>query len=295
MVRPVDRVVIPVAGIEKDDLLPYRTFSETTLGISDAPIIQRALEEAHLCRFKWVVVVASWGSRASSGNGFVRGEFGALLEQRNEKAEREAVRAAETTETHVVIVRQRYPSTVGRAVLSARHALGNKPFAVILPDDVTPHGAPCMAKMLAVYNQVGGNIVGVEHLYGRPGVGHGTVDVLMNSGRPIKKSHIIESPTVESSAPSRAAIGRYILQPEIMDALSAQSLGANREMRIIDALSGIALSQPVHCIHFRGARIDGLYQLDRTKTERPASLALGESTQPGFLEGARGKHDTDLS
>ncbi|MGI4877899.1 MAG: UTP--glucose-1-phosphate uridylyltransferase, partial [Janthinobacterium lividum] len=60
-----------------------------------------------------------------------------------------------------------------------------------------------------------------------------------------------------AEAPSRlAAIGRYILQPEVMTALSAHKRGAGGEIQLTDAIAEMIGHQPFHALTFTGRRFD---------------------------------------
>ncbi len=61
----------------------------------------------------------------------------------------------------------------------------------------------------------------------------------------------------QGTAPSRlAAIGRYIIQPEIFDLLSEGVRGAGNEIQLTDALARLIGVQPFHAQTFDGVRHD---------------------------------------
>ena len=67
---------------------------------------------------------------------------------------------------------------------------------------------------------------------------------------------MVEKPKPEA-APSRlAAIGRYILQPEVMDVLSAHKRGAGGEVQLTDAMAELIGRQPFHGYTYAGRRFD---------------------------------------
>jgi UTP--glucose-1-phosphate uridylyltransferase len=51
-------------------------------------------------------------------------------------------------------------------------------------------------------------------------------------------------------------IGRYILQPEVMDILAAGKRGAGNEIQLTDAMAELIGVQPFHALTFTGQRFD---------------------------------------
>jgi UTP--glucose-1-phosphate uridylyltransferase len=67
---------------------------------------------------------------------------------------------------------------------------------------------------------------------------------------------LVEKPKA-GTAPSRlAAIGRYILQPEVMTILAAGKRGAGNEIQLTDAMAELIGIQPFHALTFNGTRFD---------------------------------------
>jgi UTP--glucose-1-phosphate uridylyltransferase len=67
---------------------------------------------------------------------------------------------------------------------------------------------------------------------------------------------LVEKPKA-GTAPSRlAVIGRYILQPEVLDILSSQERGAGGEIQLTDAMAKLIGVQPFHAQTFDGTRHD---------------------------------------
>ena len=67
---------------------------------------------------------------------------------------------------------------------------------------------------------------------------------------------MVEKPQ-PGTAPSRlAVVGRYILQPEVMDILSEGKKGAGGEIQLTDAMAQLLGKQPFHAQTFDGVRHD---------------------------------------
>ena len=146
---------------------------------------------------------------------------------------------------------------LGHAVWCARHLIGDEPFAVLLPDELLWNAAnPCLKQMVAGFDDKGGNVVAVVEVPEDHVNRYGIVDPGTAAGRLTEVRGMIEKPAV-GAAPSRLAIvGRYILQPEVLDHLSAHQKGAGGEIQLTDAMAQLIGNQPFHGFTFDGQRYD---------------------------------------
>ena len=114
----------------------------------------------------------------------------------------------------------------------------------------------CMRQMIEAYERHGGNLIAVEevpqdetHKYGIVGVGE-------DFGQTFRISSMVEKPP-KGTAPSNLIIsGRYILQPEIFDILSAHETGAGGEIQLTDAMKRLSQSQDFFGLRYRGRTYD---------------------------------------
>jgi UTP--glucose-1-phosphate uridylyltransferase len=114
----------------------------------------------------------------------------------------------------------------------------------------------CMSDMVELYEQTGGNLIGVQecdpaetHKYGIVGQGEPV-------GTGFRITGMVEKPK-EGAAPSNLYInGRYILQPEIFGLLERQERGAGNEIQLTDAMLRLQQEQPFYGYHFRGRTFD---------------------------------------
>ena len=72
----------------------------------------------------------------------------------------------------------------------------------------------------------------------------------------IEVKGLVEKPD-PSVAPSRyAAIGRYVLEPRVMDLLARGKQGAGGEIQLTDALADLIGGLPFHAVVYNGQRYD---------------------------------------
>jgi UTP--glucose-1-phosphate uridylyltransferase len=76
---------------------------------------------------------------------------------------------------------------------------------------------------------------------------------------------IVEKPSPEEAPSNLAAIGRYVLTPEIFDCLRRTQPGVGGELQLTDAINLLAQEQAVYAYVFEGGRFDVGNKLDYLK------------------------------
>jgi len=152
--------------------------------------------------------------------------------------------------------RQMDPQGLGHAVWCARHHVGDEPVAVLLADDLVMSKTPCLAQLVDVHKQTGGNVVAVEEIPYEHTDRYGVLDVGTDDGRMASVRGLVEKPNPEE-APSRLAIiGRYVLLPEVFEHLSRFERGAGGEIQLTDAMAKMIGGSEFHGLRFEGQRFD---------------------------------------
>ena len=150
---------------------------------------------------------------------------------------------------------------LGAAVAMAEEHVNGEPFAVLLGDDVITSGN-ALQQMIGVYDRYGRSVLaGREvprseiHLYGaiQPEW------VEENLARVVT---VVEKPPAEDAPSNLAAIGRYVLTPEIFGALRQTAPDQAGEIQLTDAINLLAQQQTVYAYVFEGTRYDIGKKLD---------------------------------
>ena len=250
--RPVRKAVFPVAGLGTRLLPATKTMPKEMLTVVDRPLIQYAVDEARDAGIEQLIFVTGRGKSTLVDYFDLSFELEATMEKAGKS--RAALDSSRTTPGELISVRQQQPLGLGHAVWCARHIVGDEPFAVILPDDLMVGGA--LRQMVEAYNQVGGNIVCAEEVAPEKTASYGIVTPGETRGNLTEVKGLVEKPAPEV-APSRLAIiGRYILQPEVMDILDAKETGAGGEIQLTDAMAKLIGKQPFHALKVDAVRHD---------------------------------------
>jgi len=255
--RSVKTAVFPAGGQGTRFLPATKAVPKEMLPVVDKPLLQYAVDEALAAGIERLVFVTARGKDALEDYFDIDRELVDSLERKGKTAELVTLEDTQLEPGRILYVRQQDPAGLGHAVWCARHVVGREAFAVLLPDELLWNPAnPALKEMCAAYHRLGGNIISVlevpedqTHRYGI--VSPGAVDGLITEVKAL-----VEKPP-QGTAPSRlAVIGRYILQPEVMDVLAHGKRGAGGEVQLTDAMAEMIGVQPFHALSFTGTRFD---------------------------------------
>jgi UTP--glucose-1-phosphate uridylyltransferase len=158
------------------------------------------------------------------------------------------------TGPEMIFVFQDQPRGLGHAVLCCKEVTLPGPFAVLLPDDIIL-GPNCLAEMATHYS--GGHMVAAMQVKPEETSQYG---IFRLGGLPrdncFPVSGMVEKPCPGDAPSSIAAVGRYILDPVIFDALEKTPSGKGGELQLTDAIALSAVATPVVAFKFSGIRHD---------------------------------------
>ncbi len=256
-IKPVTTAVFPVGGQGTRFLPANKAVPKELLPVVDRPLLQYAVDEALAAGIERLVFVTARGKGALEEYFDVAAELVASLKAKGKTAELALLETTQLEPGRIVSIRQQEPAGLGHAVWCARHVVQDEAFAVLLPDELLWNpAAPALKEMHDAYKRLGGNIISVlevpaEHTHRYGIVTPGAVDGLVTEVK-----GLVEKPK-QGEAPSRlAAIGRYILQPEVMAILAQGRRGAGNEIQLTDAMAELIGVQPFHALTFTGTRFD---------------------------------------
>jgi UTP--glucose-1-phosphate uridylyltransferase len=254
MANRVRKAVLPVAGLGTRLLPATKSIPKEMITVVDRPLIQYAVDEAREAGIEELILVTGRGKAALVDYFDQAFELEATLRQKGKSLDPLAPSNARFGE--VVSVRQQQPLGLGHAVWCARHVVGDEPFAVLLPDDLMAGTPGALKQMVDAWEKVGGNLVATEEVAPEKTKSYGIITPGETNGDLTEVRSLVEKPD-PSVAPSRlGVIGRYILQPEVMQVLNEQERGAGGEIQLTDAMARLIGSQPFHALKVDAVRYD---------------------------------------
>jgi UTP--glucose-1-phosphate uridylyltransferase len=251
----VRKAVFPAAGLGTRFLPATKAQPKEMLPLVDKPIIQYGVEEAVASGLDDIILVTGRGKNAIEDHFDVAVELESFLEARGKRDLLEEIRQISNM-INVAYVRQGEPLGLGHAVLVTRHLVGNEPFAVILADDVIDATPPALAQMIDVFDEVGGPVILVERIPKDQISGYGVI-----AAEPVRPGvyrilDLVEKPAPEKAPSDLAIIGRYLLTPDIFDALEQTANDRAGEIQLTNGLKRLLATRPLYACEITGTRHD---------------------------------------
>ncbi len=253
-VRPVRKAVFPVAGLGTRLLPATKTMPKEMLTVVDRPLIQYAVDEAREAGIEQLIFVTGRGKSSLVDYFDQSYELEATMEKAGKSLD--PLEPSRTRFGELIAVRQQQPLGLGHAVWCARHIIGDEPFAVLLPDDLMVGKPGALKQMVDAYERLGGNIVCAQEVPADKTASYGIITPGRADGNATEVTGLVEKPQPED-APSRlGVVGRYILQPELMDILGHGKRGAGGEIQLTDGMAELIGRQPFHAVTVDAVRHD---------------------------------------
>jgi UTP--glucose-1-phosphate uridylyltransferase len=281
----VETAVFTVGGLGTRFLPATKALPKEMLPIVDKPLIQYAVEEARDAGIENFVFVTGKGKNAIEDHFDTHLELETKLEQRGKAELLNAIQEDQPEPGRFVYVRQSEPLGLGHAVWCARHLVGGRPFAVLLPDELirTDRGT-CLGELIEIHAERGGNVVSVIDVPRSDSQRYGIVSVAGTDGRVIEVSDVVEKPDPENAPSTYAIAGRYVLDPVVLEHLTNAKAGAGGEIQLTDAIRASLDTTPTHAVVLEGRRYDCGTKVGYI--EANVALALERKDLDGDVEAA---------
>lgn len=254
--RRLRKAVLPVAGLGTRVLPGTKTTPKELLNVVDRPILSYIVEEAREAGIEHIVFVTGRSKGAIEDYFDHQIELEAQLLAKGKTEILEMMNAELATAGEMSFTRQMQPLGLGHAVWCARDIVGDEPFAVLLPDVIVDAEPGALKQLVTAYEELGGNVIGVEAVPDSETHKYGIVDPAGRDGDRIRMKGMVEKPA-KGTAPSNLSIsGRYILQPEIFGILERQERGAGGEIQLTDGMARLMQEQTFTAVQYSGVTHD---------------------------------------
>ncbi|MGZ8606297.1 MAG: UTP--glucose-1-phosphate uridylyltransferase GalU [Actinomycetota bacterium] len=258
------KAVIPAAGLGTRFLPATKAQPKEMLPIIDKPAIQYVVEEAVRAGLTEILIVTGRGKRSIEDHFDRSLELEHFLKSKEKFDELKQVREiSDMAEIHYI--RQKDALGLGHAVSVAEAFVGGEPFAVLLGDDIMADHNPLLSDMLAVHERYGRSVIAVTEVSRDEVSLYGIAETEFVEERLARVLSVVEKPEPDEAPSNLAAIGRYVLTPEVFDCLRETPPGRGGEIQLTDAITLLAQQQAVYAWVFEGGRFDVGNKLDYLK------------------------------
>ena len=256
MRRKVTKAVFPVAGLGTRFLPATKSVPKEIMTLVDRPLVQYAIDEARAAGIKEFIFITSRGKSALEDYFDESPVLESELRRKGKTDILEELKKTNMDSGAIAYMRQHKALGLGHAVWCARRLIGDEPFAVMLPDDVISAETPCLQQMVEAYEETGGNMVAAMEVPPSKSSSYGILDIKEDMGSMVSVKGMVEKPSVDEAPSNLAVIGRYILDPVVLQNLNKKETGAGGEIHLTDAIAQEIEGTGVYGYRFRGQRFD---------------------------------------
>jgi UTP--glucose-1-phosphate uridylyltransferase len=242
----VHTAVVPAAGMGTRFLPATKAVPKELLPIVDMPALQLIIDEAVGAGVDHMVIVTSHAKPAIEAYFQPQPEVIAKLRSSGRDQLADRVEAL-GRDVKVSFAYQDQALGLGHAVGCAREAVGDEPFAVLLPDEIMGDSS-LLDQMARLCESTGGSVVGLKEVPHDEVGSYGVIDPVgsLDAGGVIAVRSMVEKPKPVDAPSNLIIIGRYVLTPDVFDEIAQVQPGAGGEIQLTDALKAQAARSPFH-------------------------------------------------
>lgn len=251
----IQTAVFPVAGWGTRFLPATKASPKEMLPLVDKPLIQYGVEEAIAAGLERIILITGSAKRAIEDHFDVSFELEHLLKQRGDTALLHEIQRISSL-AEFAYIRQKEALGLGHAVLCAKPVVENRPFAVILADDIIDAEVPCIGQLIKLYEQYNAPVVAIEEVPQNETQKYGVIKGEQIAENVYRILDMVEKPAPEKAPSNLAIIGRYILTPDIFPALEEVKADQRGEIQLTDGIRRLLDEREVYACRFSGKRHD---------------------------------------
>lgn len=253
----VNKALILAAG-KGTRFLPYtKSCPKEMLAVGDKPALQLLVEEVVASGVTDVLVVVSREKQQIVDYFTPNPQVVEDLRKQGKTQEADDLQNVENL-AKVSFVYQDGVTGTACAVGLAREWANDKPFAVLNGDDVVFGEPPATLQLINAYEQCRGIVLGVQQVEKKDIGKYASCKIANRRGDNLYEiCDVVEKPQTDAEIYSLwAPLGRYVLTPQIFDAIDKISVRPQGEKYLTDALQLLAKKQGIFACEFSGERFD---------------------------------------
>ncbi|MEP6904145.1 MAG: UTP--glucose-1-phosphate uridylyltransferase GalU [Actinomycetota bacterium] len=256
MTHKIRKAVFPAAGLGTRFLPATKASPKEMLPLVDKPLIQYSVEEAVASGIESILIVTGREKSSIENHFDISYELESVLKEKGKTEFFEMVHAISEI-CRISYTRQKQALGLGHAIYQAKDFSENEPFAVLLADDVVDAEKPALKQMIEVFEKYNAPVIATMKVAGEAISRFGVIDAEEVEPNIFKIKDMIEKPKFADAPSDLAIIGRYILTPDIFDAIERTEKGAGGEIQITDAMRlMLKEGKPFYAVKLEGNRHD---------------------------------------
>ncbi|MFA5886667.1 MAG: UTP--glucose-1-phosphate uridylyltransferase [Patescibacteria group bacterium] len=255
--KKIKKAIFPVAGFGTRFLPATKAQPKEMLMVIDKPVIQYLVEEVVKAGIEEVIFVTGRGKRAIEDHFDYSFELEKTLVEKNKLDQLKKVKEIENL-ARFSYVRQPIPLGDGHAINCAAHLVGeDEPVLVMFGDTLYDATVPPVNQVIQTYEQYGQSVVGLSEVAHSEVNKFGVIDGLDLGGGNYRIKRFVEKPSLKDAPSNLAAVGIYVITPEVFKVLKRMKSGKSGEIRLADAFDEmLSKGRPVYGKKITGEWLD---------------------------------------
>ncbi len=253
----INKCLFPAAGYGTRFLPVTKAMPKEMLPILTKPLIQYGVEEAVEAGMNTMAIITGRGKRAIEDHFDISYELEHQIKGSSKEHLLDEIRSL-INKCTFTYTRQVEMKGLGDAILKGQALIGREAFAVVLADDlcINPNGDGILKQMIALNEKYRCSVVAIMEVPKDQVYKYGIIEGKEMEDDVYRVTDMVEKPEPSEAPTNLAIIGRYILTPDIFDAIKQTKPGKNGEIQITDALLHLAEKGMVLAYKFKGTRFD---------------------------------------
>ncbi|MBU4216786.1 UTP--glucose-1-phosphate uridylyltransferase [Patescibacteria group bacterium] len=253
----IKKAIFPVAGFGTRFLPATKAQPKEMLSVVDKPVIQYLVEQVVAAGIEEIIFVTGRGKRSIEDHFDHSFELEHTLVEKNKHDLLQKVREISDM-AKFSYVRQPMPLGDGHALSCAAHLVNNEPVLVMFGDTLYDYDLKSPAQqVIETYEKYGGSVVGLSEVENAKIGKFGVIDGVDVGDDVYEIKKFVEKPKPEEAPSNLAAVGIYVITPEVFDVLGTMQAGKSGEIRLADAFDiMLENKQPLYGKKLEGEWLD---------------------------------------
>jgi len=254
----IKKAVIPCGGMGTRFLPITKSVPKEILPVIDTPVLGHIVNEAIDSGITDILIILGKGKEAIKSYFTPDPELEKKLRDKGNDAFADIVRKIGENARISFEVQQK-PLGSGDALLYAEKFVAGEPFCLAWGDDLIYADSPVMGQLIKAFEAKKASILGVQTLLTDNIVQYGVADtggVCLDADRCAPVKAIVEKPSLDKVPSRLAALGRYVLTPDIFDLIRKTPVAKNGELQVTDSFNFMAEQGKLFAYDFIGKRYD---------------------------------------
>lgn len=250
----VKKAVIPCAGLGTRFLPFTKAMPKEMIPIVDTPVLQYIVEEVANSGIKDILIVNNSSKLAIEKHFEDNPKEREILLERGKEKEAQLIKNISKL-ANISFIHQEFPSGSAGAVSLSKDFVNNEPFALLFGDDLIYGKTPAVKQLMDAYDKYGKTVLGCQEVSYENISKYGSISIVKKEGKVFFIDDVIEKPKKEDAPSLIAALGRYIVTPEVFDYID-KTPKVNNEVGITDTFRLMTKDNLVIACLYDGRRYD---------------------------------------